>query len=125
MLTYVQQNLDTILAIVGGILTWLLARPWSQAQKARVQALVVSNNLQTAQALAEGVAVRVYADAVRTLKDTNAWNGEMKRKILNDAVAILKAEVKEHGLEIAEAVLPGLMQKAVDSLKSSGAQAKE
>ena len=117
ILAFIQANLDSILTIAGAILAWIVARPWMQAKKAEAQGFLDQNNLQSAELLAASVVTRVYSDTVRTLKGTQAWDENMKRKVLNDAVEILKAEVKEHGLEIAQAVLPGLIQKAVLAFK--------
>ncbi len=117
ILEFVQANLDSILGIVGMVLAWIVSRPWSQAKKAEARSFINSNNLQAVELLATSVASRVYTDTVRNLRGTTAWTDDMKRKVLNDAVEILKAEVKEHGIEIAQAVLPGLMQRAVLALK--------
>lgn len=123
-LQFIQNNLDSILAIVGMILAWIISRPWAQAQKEKANAMIESMNMVAVADLAASVAQRVYQDTVRTLKNTTAWNDDMKRKVLNDAVEILKTEAKEHGLEIATAALPGIMQKAVNLLKTDGAAAK-
>jgi hypothetical protein len=123
MLAFIQANLQSILTILGGILAWVVARPWMQAKTAEAEQFVQVNNLQLAEAMAVSVAQRIYQDTVRTLQGTPAWTDEMKRQVLNNAVGVLKAELTLHGVEIAEAVLPGLIQKAVTFLKSSGKDA--
>ncbi len=117
-MAFIQAHLDQILGIIGVVIVWVLQRPWAQAKRAEAQSFIDANNLQAVELLATSVATRVYADTVRTLKGSpGAWTSDMKRKVFGDAVEILKAEVKAHGLEIAQAALPGLLQKAVLALK--------
>lgn len=111
---------DQIVTVVLMVAGWLLARPWAKSKIAQAEAFGKETQLNLAWNLAVSVAQRVYQDCVRDLRANGKWDDEAKRRVLSNAVDIMKSEAKEHGLEIAQAILPGLIQRAVMFLKKEG-----
>lgn len=124
MLEFIQKNLDTILSIAGMILAWLVARPWAQSKLAQADLFIQQKNLTTVRHIALGVVQRLYQDSVRAMKEKGKFGEEEKRMIFNSACDLVKAEIKEHGVEIAQSLVPGIVEWAVQYLKSAGLGAK-
>jgi hypothetical protein len=121
MLDFLMKNLDQVLAIVAMILTWLLARPWAKTKLAEGQALLVKTNTEQVWKIVVGVVAQLYVETVRDLKAAGTFTPEMKKRIATRALELIKAEIAEHGLSIAQSVLPGMIEIAVSWLKSKGA----
>lgn len=117
---YIVAHLDQILSIIGLVVAWLLARPWAKEKQAAAEAWMKKTNTEQVWQIVVGVVAQLYTESVREMKAAGTFNDAMKAKIAARAIELIKAEVKEHGLQIATSALPGLVEMAVSFLKAKG-----
>ena len=116
---FILEHWDSIAGLVCTLLAFLLGLPKVSQWRAKAVAMVQAYHLTAAKNLAFGCASDVYVHFVRSLKESGEWNAEAKARAFTKALDALKARVSADGLQVAQEVLPALIEIAVAKLKKS------
>lgn len=113
------QNPDVLTAvgyILGAAVTFILAK-WGQA-------FLAKNNLDKLYNLTHDMVMQVYVEYVRDLKaasEDGTLTPEEKKIALDRAVALIKANAKSYGVDVAKTYLPAVVEYVLRKIKGEAA----